>query len=144
MNTTVRIYIIFTFILLSALTASGQSSLPDPELVFIGKQDAQSAYGEQTTYWLGVSNRSAYPDEMVAAAPELPPCGRNKEAARSWIDIFGKNGRRIYGFCALKSAEELNKLGFNLPKATNLKSVYIVITDRKTGSKYKSNSVDLD
>ena len=138
-----KIKISLLFILVFGWTAFGQS-LPAPELVYDGKEEIKTSFGEQTVYRLGISNRSAYPDEMFETSPDLPPCGRNKNSSRSWVDIFTKSGSRIYGFCVLKSAEELNTLAFRLPKGKTLKGVYIVITDRKSGVKYKSNIVALD
>ena len=143
MRNNARIHIVFTFIFLSVISAFSQTP-PKPELVFDGKEDIQGAFGEQTIFWLSVSNRFDYADEMFEPAPDLPACGKNNKSSRSWVDIFAEKGSRIYGFCALKTAEELNKLSFRMPKGKTPKAVYIVITDRKTGKKYKSNSVSLD
>lgn len=143
MKRNVKIYIVFTFILLVSISAFSQTP-PKPDLVFTGKEDIQAAFGEKTIYWLSVSNRFDYPDEMFDPAPDLPPCGKNNNSSRSWVDIFAEKGSRIYGFCTLKAAEELNKMSFQMPKGKTPKAVYIVITDRKTGKKYKSNSVSLD
>ena len=143
MKPNVKIYIVFAFILTVSISAFGQTS-PKPDLVFTGKEDIQGAFGEKTIYWLSVSNRFDYPDEIFEPAPDLPACGKNKNSSRSWVDIFAEKGSRIYGFCALKASEELNKMSFQMPKGKTPKAVYIVITDRKTGKKYKSNSVSLD
>ena len=77
---------------------------------------------------------------MFAAAPELPPCGKNLKSSRSWVDIYDQSGKRLYGFCALKDHNGLNDIWFALEvDATPPSYVYIEINDRKTNTKYKSN-----
>lgn len=131
------------FTLIFAFSVFGQTSLPMPELVFTGKQEINTNGFEQTIYRLGVIDRSEYPNEMFEASPNLPACGRNSNSSRSRVDIFSLSGKRIYDFCALKSADELNSLAFLLPKNTRLNGVYIIIKDRKSVTEYKSNSVEL-
>jgi hypothetical protein len=80
---------------------------------------------------------------MFAAAPALPPCGKNTKASRTWIDLFDQNGRRLYGFCALGTSSDLSKIWFaqevgQIPPSW----VYIEMNDRQTSTKYKSNLAD--
>ncbi len=47
------------------------------------------ANGKQwTRYKLAILNRSVYANELFALAPDLPPCGDNKNSARTWVDIY--------------------------------------------------------
>jgi hypothetical protein len=115
-------------------------ALPNPVLFFTG-QEAMTIEGKQwVRYNYAVDNFSSYPDELFAAAPDLPPCGKNTKAARTWVDIYDQSGKRLYGFCALGKASDLNKIWFALEQSVIPPSwIYIELTDRKTNTKYKSN-----
>ncbi|HWT00429.1 MAG TPA: hypothetical protein VN256_09290 [Pyrinomonadaceae bacterium] len=115
-------------------------TLPNPVLSMKG-YEAYEAGGKQfIRYRYAVENYAAYPDEMFAPAPDLPPCGTNKESSRTWVEIYQQDGKRLYGFCALGKSAGLNDLWFPLePDALPPSWVYIELTDRKTNTKYKSN-----
>ena len=77
---------------------------------------------------------------MFAASPNLPPCGNNTKASRTWVDIYDQRGKRLYGFCALGKPSDLNQIWFALESGVVPPSwVYIEMTDRATNTKYKSN-----
>lgn len=119
---------------------AGPSQLPNPRLVVTGLRYYESDGQQWTRYLFSVENRAEYPEELFAAAPELPPCGTNARAARTWVDVYDKKGRRLYGFCALSNRDALGKLWFSLEtKLVPPDSVYLEMTDRKSGSKLKSN-----
>jgi len=115
-------------------------ALPNPVLVFVG-QEPFTANGKQfTRYNYMVFNLDAYPDNLFAAAPELPPCGKNTKASRTWVDFYDQSGKRLYGFCALGKSKDLNGIWFALEQGAIPPSwIYIEMTDRKTNTKYKSN-----
>jgi hypothetical protein len=80
---------------------------------------------------------------MFAAAPALPPCGKNTKSSRTWVDIYDQGGKRLYGFCALSKPEDLGSIWFALEVGVVPPSyVYIEMTDRQTNTKYKSNLAD--
>ncbi len=113
-----------------------------PRLTFTGQENFQANGMTLTRYSLSVTNRAAFPNEIFAPAPDLPPCGKNNNSSRTWVDIFDGAGKRVYGFCALKSADELAKLWFALPEEqAPPSSVFIVLTDRSSNAEYKSNIV---
>ena len=123
--------------------ASAMPPLPNPVVIFMGREDYQANGKEWTRYKYAVFNLTDYPNEMFAAAPELPPCGTNTKAARTWVDIYRQDGKRLYGFCALNSHDGLGTLWFALERDVIPPSwVYIEMNDRKTNTKYKSNLVD--
>jgi len=91
-------------------------------------------------YRYDVFNKDQYPVDMFAAAPDLPPCGTNTKASRTWVDLYDQKGKRLYGFCALGKPLDLNQIYFALEYGVVPPSwIYIEMTDRKTGTKYKSN-----
>jgi hypothetical protein len=116
------------------------TSLPNPVLIFL-RQEFFEANGKQwTRYRYAVDNQEAYPNDLFAAAPELPPCGLNTKASRTWVDLYDQSGKRLYGFCALGSRDQLDQIWFALERDALPPSwIYIEMTDRKTNSKYKSN-----
>lgn len=122
----------------TALTV--QRPLPNPVLYFVG-QEPYTAGGKQfMRYRFMVENSAAYPNELFAAAPDLPPCGNNTKSARTWVDLYQQDGKRLNGFCALGKSSDLNEIWFSLdPEAVPPSWVYIELNDRKTNTKYKSN-----
>jgi hypothetical protein len=115
-------------------------ALPNPVLVLTGTELYQAGGKNFIRYNYLVFNSSEYPDTLFAAAPNLPPCGKNTNASRTWVDIYDQSGKRLYGFCALGKSAELNRLWFALEEGVVPPSwVYIEMTDRTTNTKYKSN-----
>ena len=133
-----------SFILTALVTTGGASTtqrqLPNPMLVFIG-QEFYEANGKQwTRYRFTIDNRAAYPNELFAAAPELPPCENNAKGTRTWVDLYEQSGKRLNGFCALGSNNDLDNIWFALERDAIPPSwIYVELTDRKTNTKYKSN-----
>ena len=114
--------------------------LPNPVLYLTGYELYEAGGKQWKRYQYAVENFAAYPDSMFAAAPDLPPCGENKESSRTWVDIYQQDGKRLYGFCALGKSAGLNSIWFSLePDALPPSWVYVELTDRKTNTKYKSN-----
>ena len=130
-------------LVLTMQTAIAAPPLPNPVLYFFG-QDVFSTGGKQfIRYSYDVANKDLYPDELFAASPNLPPCGNNTKAARTWVDFYDQNGKRLNGFCALGKSADLSKIWFALEIDQVPPSwIYIELTDRQTGTKYKSNLSD--
>lgn len=117
--------------------------LPNPVLVFLGSEPVEISGKQVMRYYYDVDNKSAYPADMFAAAPDLPPCGANTNASRTWVDIYNQHGKRLNGFCALGKPADLNKIWFAFDSNEVPPSwIYIELNDRKTGTKYKSNLAD--
>ncbi len=145
--TTRRLTLFVMCLGLTALTSdsvsSMQTALPNPVLVFIGRESYETGGKSFTRYRYAVENFQAYPNELFAAAPKLPPCGANTNASRTWVDLYSQNGKRLNGFCALGSPADLGKLWFALETDVIPPSwIYIELTDRQTGTKYKSQLAD--
>lgn len=128
--------------LLVAPSAYAQS-LPNPVLEFNGVEPYEASGKQWLRFRYSVHNRQQYPDALFAPAPDLPPCGTNSNSSRTWVDFFDQTGKRLYGFCALGSSDALGQIWFALEQDVLPPSwIYIEMTDRKTGSKYKSNLVE--
>ena len=118
-------------------------SIPNPVL-YLSHIDFLNQGGKQyLRYNYDVLNKADYPADMFAAAPNLPPCGKNTKASRTWVDFFDQRGKRLYGFCALAKPADLGSIWFALEQNVIPPSyVYIEMTDRQTNTKYKSNLAD--
>lgn len=128
---------------LFVVSAFGQRVLPNPVLNFVGQEPFASGGKQFIRYRYEVANFDAYPESMFAAAPELPPCGKNTKSSRTWVDLYEQNGKRLFGFCMVEKADGLNGLWFALEADTIPPSyIYIEMNDRKTNTKYKSNLAD--
>ena len=125
------------------LGAGAAQAIPNPILYLTG-QEYYSANGKNwVRYQYDVFNKDQYPAAMFAAAPALPPCGSNTNSSRSWVDFFDSRGKRLYGFCALGSPNDMGRIWFAMEEGVIPPSyVYIVITDRQTNTTYKSNLAD--
>ncbi|HYY59053.1 MAG TPA: hypothetical protein VE842_17115 [Pyrinomonadaceae bacterium] len=125
------------------LLATAQRALPNPVVIYIGPEFYQQEGKQWTRYKLMVTNYDAYPNELFAPAPSLPPCGENTKAARTWVEITDGAGKRIYGFCALATHDDLTKLWFAIETDKIPPSwVYVILNDRQTGKTYKSGLIE--
>jgi len=132
---------VVTFTLVLAMqTGAAAPVLPNPILIFLGSESVELSGKKVIRYRFDVSNKSEYPAELFAPAPELPPCGSNTNSSRTWVDVYDQSGKRLNGFCALGKPENLEKIWFALEESAVPPSwIYIELNDRKTGTKYKSN-----
>jgi len=119
------------------------TALPNPVLYLVGTEVFQSNGKTFVRYKYDVFNKDAYPADMFAASPNLPPCGNNTKASRTWIDFYDQAGKRLYGFCALGKPADLNGIYFAVEETVIPPSwVYIEMKDRQTNTTYKSNLAD--
>ena len=121
-------------------TTTTPPPLPNPVLIYLGPEFYEAGGKEWTRYRYMVTNLADYPNQMFAAAPNLPPCGKNVNASRTWVDIYEQSGKRLYGFCALGDHDGLGQIWFALERDALPPSwIYIEMNDRQTNTKYKSN-----
>lgn len=140
----IRAKSLFVLVVLTTLLASPSlASAPiiaNPVLYLTGVEAYQTGGKQFIRYRFDVFNKLSYPADMFAEAPSLPPCGKNNKASRTWVDFYDQSGKRLYGFCALKSPSDLSQIWFALEEGTLPPSwVYIELSDRQTNTKYKSN-----
>jgi hypothetical protein len=116
---------------------------PNPILYLTGLEYYSAGGKNWVRHRYDVFNKNQYPAAMFSPAPALPPCGSNTNSSRSWVDFFDSRGKRLYGFCALGSPNDLGSIWFASEEGTIPPSyVYIEIHDRQTNKKYKSNLAD--
>jgi hypothetical protein len=115
--------------------------LPSPVLAFKGIEEDVVNDVTVGRFQLTVTNRAQYPNSLFAASPNLPPCGLNTSASRTWVDIFSGGGARIYGFCALGSSADLDGIWYAISEGPTPASVYVTLTDRQNKHVYTSNTV---
>ena len=123
-------------------TGSG-AAVPNPVLYLTGTEPYTNGAKVFIRYRYDVLNKNAYPTAMFAAAPKLPACGANTKASRTWVDVFDGSGKRLNRFCAFGNPSDLGQIWFALEEGMIPPStVFIVLTDRQTKAKYKSNLAD--
>jgi hypothetical protein len=127
----------------AAPTQANNNPPPKPILYLMGTEPYTAGGKNWIRARYDVMNKADYPADMFAAAPNLPPCGLNTNASRTWVDFFDAAGHRLYGFCALSKPADLGKIWFAYEEGTIPPSyVYIELNDRQTNTKYKSNLAD--
>lgn len=133
-------------LLLIVFASQGVTSapaIPNPMLYLLRQEVFQQSGKDFIRYQYDVLNKAAFPADLFAPAPALPPCGKNTKASRTWVDFYDQRGKRLNGFCALGKPDDLGTIWFALESDVIPPSyVYIELTDRQTNTKYKSNLAD--
>jgi hypothetical protein len=121
-----------------------RSSLPTPQLAFTGKAAETIRGNKFLRAKLSVTNWEEFSSDFFKPSPDLPPCGRNKNAARTWVHIHNAaNDVRLYGYCAISSPSNLQHLSFAVRSSQKLpERVYVCFEDRRTKTVRKSNVVE--
>jgi len=138
-----QVGIVFLTVLFTTLSTQSHSALPNPVLYFTGMEHLTISGKNFVRYHFDVDNKGSYPTDLFAPSPNLPPCGTNTKASRTWVDLYEQSGKRLYGFCALGKPADLSGIWFALPEDVVPPSwIYIELNDRQTNTKYKSNLAD--
>lgn len=136
----IALVVLATLMSAAGANAAKTPSLPAPKLKFVGTEAYEANGFDFTRYNYAVANKSKFAKELFAAAPELPACGENRNASRTWVDLYDPAGKKLYWFCAFTGPDDLDHLWFALTTGTAPpKAVYIEMTDRKTGAHARSN-----
>lgn len=116
------------------------TSVPNPKIKLASVQPS----GDFTRYRIPVYNYAAFPNFLFSSAPTLPACGQNASASRSWVDIYNEQNQRIYGFCALGKASDMQNIWFAVKKGQKPPArVRIVLRDRGCNKSYSSNWISI-
>lgn len=137
------IYLAFVLIALS-INALGQN-MPKPKIRLVNASDAVANGNAIRLYEIEIVNRAEISDELFMAAPALPPCGRNNDSSRTWINIYDEKSVRLYGWCAIKSNGELASLKLAVAATDpQPKKIFIDLIDRAEGRILRSNKVNVE
>jgi len=119
------------------------AELATPELVYEGTEPVRGNSEGLVRHLFRVKNLRDFPDELFEPAPDLPPCGKNTNASRTWVNLHNAaDGRVLYGFCGLKAAKDLDGIWFAAREPVP-ESVFITLEDRREQEKVNSNAVPL-
>ncbi|TXF87999.1 peptidoglycan DD-metalloendopeptidase family protein, partial [Neolewinella aurantiaca] len=126
-------------------SATCNESYDDPILVFEDTEAYSTGSGNFIRYNLDVANNGIYPDMLFVASPDLPACGNNTNASRTWVNIYdASNNGYIYGFCALDQSSSLSNIWFAVAEGEcPPEEIYIVLNDRLCDVEYTSNTISL-
>ena len=119
--------------------------IPNPQLVLTNTEEYEVRGNQFVRYSMTIENWEKYSPELFKPSPHLEPCGKNENAARTWVDIYNaQTSTRLYGFCALGSSNDLTKIWFAIAKDTvPPESVYIELNDREESKIYRSNPISI-
>ena len=118
--------------------------LPKPKFGFVRVSEHVNDGVAYRMYAVEVANRGKYDNDLFVPSPKLPPCGRNANASRTWLNIYNGNGTRIYGWCAINANGELASLKFNIPSANpQPRSLFTEFIDRHTRKISRSKTIKL-
>ena len=131
-------------ILLAAATAIAQE-LPKPELRLLGVTNTAENGAIKVLYEIEVVNRYEFDDNLFMPAPALPPCGKNGNSSRTWINVYSERRGRIYGWCGVYANSELASLKFIVPGSwPQPKKLFIDLVDRAEGKTVRSNTIRIE
>ena len=79
-----RVYAAIVVIVLAAVFGAGQDLPGNAKLVFVSAPVEVVNNGHRfRMYEIEVVNRAEFADELFAASPDLPACGRNSNSSRT-------------------------------------------------------------
>lgn len=131
-------------VLAFALAAAAQN-LPKPEIRLVGVADEVNNGFAVKAYEIEVVNRAEYSNELFLETNVLPPCGKNPNASRTWVNLYADRGAKIYGWCVIKDNGELASLRFNVAAgAPQPKKIFIDIIDRFEMKLARSNAIKIE
>lgn len=120
-------------------------ALPKPQLRYVGKKAETIRGNKFTRFRLAVQNWSQFQAALFKAAPRLPPCGNNRNASRTWVEVLdARTNRRLAHYCAFKQPKNLASVSFMVRAGVRPPSaVRVRLHDRQANKKVISDSLPL-
>lgn len=144
-TTTAVIYLDFAAGNLEVIVVWGHQCyphLPSPELVFIGR-DCGPLEPTTRNFCYSITNWHEYPPELFTPLPGHPDT-MPIPTSRTWVEIYARGGRQIFGFLSFYTPEQLDFFWYAMPPgAPEPDSVYVELWDRECNIRYRSNMVSL-
>ncbi|OFZ22399.1 MAG: hypothetical protein A2202_03575 [Bdellovibrionales bacterium RIFOXYA1_FULL_36_14] len=128
-------------IILFAILTSTAFAIPTPQIKMLNSSKEVLNGKAFTRHYIQVINWAEFSRDLFNAAPDLPPCGINKNSSRVWVDIYDADtNQRIYGYCGFQRPEDLKQFWFAQSQKGCL-NVKVEINDRKKQQKVFSNTI---
>lgn len=125
-------------LLLGSFATASAQPFPNPIVRYAGQHPDMGGIHVDLT----VVNWNAYSPAFFM--PQPPPCGLNPMPARTWVEIHNaQTNATLNTFCALGAPANLQKIWFWTLPPNKPKAVYVIMWDRKTNKKVKSNIVKI-
>jgi hypothetical protein len=126
------------------LVATGAPGAIVPKLALMGAESEVYQGKKYTLTTLTITNWAEFSAGLFKSAPELPACGGNRAASRTWLTIHRQDtGAYIYGFCAIASPSDLKEFSYAIPAdLLPPTEVFVRLTDRKTNTTFQSNCIN--
>lgn len=123
-------------------------NLPSPELIYNGNKEVhRGADGNVYIYYkLSIQNCISFPLELFTLSTDLPPCGLEPKASRTWVDIYNsETDEYIYGYCGFTKPCDASEIQLPVLFSDTLPvRVYVKFIDRKCELEYVSNELVID
>jgi hypothetical protein len=127
-------------LIVAGATAASAQPFPSPIVRYVNQQPSMGGIQVNLT----VVNWNAYAPIYFTPTPQLPPCGLNLAASRTWVEIHNFQGNATLNtFCAFGSPSDLKAIWFFTQPANKPKAVYVILWDRRANKKVKSNVVKI-
>ena len=124
------------FLLAAGSAATSAQPFPNPIVKYVSQFPSMGLWHVNLT----VVNWNAYAPIYFTPTPQLPPCGLNAAASRTWVAIRNAaNNQQLNAFCAFGAPSDLQQIWF--AAATKPKAIYVVLWDRRANRTVKSNFV---
>jgi len=122
--------------------------LLSPDLIYTGNKVAyRGADGNAYNHYkLSIQNCISFPVELFTLSSDLPPCGLNQKASRTWVNINNsETDEHIYGYCGFTKPCDASELLLPVPFSDTIPfGVYVKYIDRKCELEYVSNVIEID
>jgi hypothetical protein len=118
--------------------------LPTPALNLTNRQSVYYGSGFYVIYYLAVTNRAQYPDDMFVLDTGYPSCG-DGAGSRTTVEIYDNDDNLITEHCDFTSPDDLGTLYFIIYNDSSYpRAVYVRIVDRECSHTYLSNEVTVN
>lgn len=142
----VRACTLLTLLVLLGSAPSGQAQtydcypdLPRPVVELTSIEVDDSGAETWIRYNLSVVNWMDYPMELFERSPDLPPCGLNTEASRTWLTIRDENWQSLNSYCSIYDPVSMGQIRFSILQGeTAPEQIYVILTDRRCDWPYIS------
>lgn len=121
------------------------ADLPKPVISYIESESVTDTNGKKVTrHYFSIDNWEDYSTSLFTSAPDLPACGENTNATRTWVSIYDQNGTYIYNYCVLGKPEYLSRLWFPVVEGEPVPDSFsVVIEDRRCKKTSRSDNQEL-